>query len=91
VKYISVPSGEKVAAYSTLSGRETIPGAKTCGVVPGGVCPKYALLVFTGSILFVVQPGIRNNKMIMIAKNRICDDIITPQDKSCTKPLFEIA
>jgi hypothetical protein len=29
--------------YSVLPGFEMIPGAKSCGVVLGGVCPKYKL------------------------------------------------
>jgi hypothetical protein len=34
------PSGEKAALNSDF-GVETVPGAKTSGVVPGGFCPMY--------------------------------------------------
>jgi hypothetical protein len=39
-KYISVKSGEKETAPSYLPLIETIPGAKTLGIKPGGFSPK---------------------------------------------------
>jgi hypothetical protein len=42
LKYNSFPSGENVGYVSSLVSNETILGAKTSGVSPGGVCPRYA-------------------------------------------------
>jgi hypothetical protein len=41
VKYSSFPSGEN-AALSSLTSVETTPGAKSVGVIPGGVWPRYS-------------------------------------------------
>ena len=42
-KSISSPAGEMEMPYSALPGKDIIPGAKTWGVLPGGVWPRYKL------------------------------------------------
>jgi hypothetical protein len=40
VKKTSLPSGANVIPVSKAVSVETIPGAKTSGVIPGGSCPR---------------------------------------------------
>jgi hypothetical protein len=62
-KNISFPSGENVGYVSNLLLSETTPGAKICGMLPGGVCPRYELSVVNDCAGHVF------NNNIYVAKN----------------------